>query len=213
MITSDSELKYPYLNDGLIYHPNEQKYIIEAEKSKYSEYKLKPPTKNSIDLYIQFEKDKISGKILTVYDNSVKDVLKNKPYQIANLYAGSFVRGVEKPVLFGEEEGVSQAYLYLDEQGIPKSIDGKQILDKTVVKGINLSHKMIVRDAKEKGQECVCILEDDCIFPAADGWEYFISSIPEKFELHLGATYILPIRLALILLKVPWFTNLASAPW
>jgi SAM-dependent methyltransferase len=132
MLTSDPELKYPYLNDGLIYHPNEQKYIIDVEKSKYFEYKWKPPTMNSIDLYIVFEKDKL-GKILTVYDNSIPDVVKNKPYQIANLYVGLNIKGVEKPVLFGEEQGVSQAYIYLDDSGIPRSQDGKPILDKTVV--------------------------------------------------------------------------------
>jgi len=132
-ITSDPNLKYPYNQDGLIYHPNDQKYIIEVEKSKYSEYKLKPPDMNSIDLYTVFEKDKITGKILIVYDNSIAGILKNKPYVIANLYCGLFSKGVEKPVLFGEDIGVSQAYLYLDDNGIPRSQDGKPILDKTVV--------------------------------------------------------------------------------
>ncbi len=133
ILTSDSRLKYPYLNDGLIFHPNEQKYEIDPEKSKYSEYKWKPPTKNSLDLYIVFEKDKQSGKILTVYDNSINDVVKNKPYYIANLYVGSILKGAEKPVLFGESDGVSQAYIYLGDDGIPRSQDGKPILDKTVV--------------------------------------------------------------------------------
>ena len=132
MFMSDSNLKCPYLLDGLIHQPNEQKYIVEAEKSKFFEYKWKPPTKNSIDLYIMFEKDR-SGKILTVYDNSIKDAIKNKPYQIANLYVGLNIKGVEKPVLFGEEQGVSQAYIYLDDEGIPRSIDGRPLLDKTVV--------------------------------------------------------------------------------
>lgn len=133
LITTDPNLKYPYNQDGLIYHPNEQKYVIEVEKSKYSEYKLKPPDMNSIDLYTIFEKDKSTGKILIVYDNSIANTLKNKPYVIANLYCGLFSKGVEKPVLFGEDIGVSQAYLYLDDNGIPRSQDGKPILDKTVV--------------------------------------------------------------------------------
>ena len=133
MLISDSNLKYPYLNDGLILQPNEQKYIAEADKSKYSDYKWKPPTKNSIDIYVVFEKDKQSGKILKVYDNSVSGVVKNKLYIIANLYVGLSSKGVEKPVLFGVDEGVSQAYIYLDDEGIPRSQDGKPILDKTVV--------------------------------------------------------------------------------
>jgi hypothetical protein len=133
LITSDPDLKYPYHQDGLIYHPNEQKYVIDADKSKYSEYKQKPPNMNSIDLYTVFEKDKSTGKTLVVYDNSMQDTLKNKPYIIANLYCGLFSKGVEKPVLFGDDIGVSQAYLFLDDDGIPRTHDGKPILDKTVV--------------------------------------------------------------------------------
>jgi SAM-dependent methyltransferase len=132
LYTSDPDLKCPYLLDGLIFQPNEQKYVIDVEKSKYFEYKWKPPTKNSVDFYIVFEKDK-TGKILTVYDNSISDTLKNKPYYIAHLYVGLNTKGVEKPVLFGEEQGVSEAYIYLDDSGIPRSSDGKQLLDKTVV--------------------------------------------------------------------------------
>ena len=133
IFTTDTRLKCPYTLDGLIYQPNEQKYIVQVENSKYFEYKWKPPTKNSIDIYIVFEKDKQSGKILTVYDNSIKYVIKNKPYQIANLYVGLSTRGIEKPVLFGEDKTVSQAYIYLDDTGIPRSQDGKAIIDKTVV--------------------------------------------------------------------------------
>lgn len=132
IFTKSTELKCPYLLDGLIYQPNEQKYIVDKDKSKYSDYKWKPPTKNSIDLYIEFLKDK-TGKILRVYDNSINDMIKNKPYYIANLYAGLSIKGIEKPVLFGEEWGISQAYIYLDDNGIPRSQDAKPILDKTVV--------------------------------------------------------------------------------
>lgn len=133
MITTNPEIKYPYMHDGLIFHPNEQKYVVDVSKSKYPEYKLKPPKKNSIDLYTIFEKDKNTGKILVVYDNSIDGVAKNKPYLIANLYVGLFIKDVEKPVLFGEDYGVSQAYIYLDGEGIARSIDGKPLMDKTVI--------------------------------------------------------------------------------
>lgn len=134
--TNDSSIKCPYLLDGLIYQPLEQKYIVESEKTKLIDYKWKPPFKNSIDFYIEFEKDKITGKILTIYDNSIKDVIKNKPYQICNLYVGQTTRGVEKPVLFNTVAGVNQAYIYLNEDGNIHSTDGKQIFDKTVVEFI-----------------------------------------------------------------------------
>ena len=133
LYTNDKSIKCPYLLDGLIYQPLDQKYIVEVDKIKNKDFKWKPPHKNSIDFYVEFEKDKNSRKILTVYDNSVSDVVKNKPYQILNLYVGLNIKGVEKPVLFNQEENASQCYLYLDDEGIAKTIDGKQINDKTVV--------------------------------------------------------------------------------
>ena len=72
--------------DGLIYHPLNQKYTTNAKDNKFVEYKWKPPTKNSVDLYITFEKDPKSGKILNVYDNSVDENVRNKPYRIVNLF-------------------------------------------------------------------------------------------------------------------------------
>lgn len=131
--TTNNDIKCPYLLDGLIYQPLDQKYIIEVEKSKYSEYKWKPPTKNSIDFYIEFEKDKTTGKVFKVYDNSIKGVVKNKPYIILNLFVGNTSKGIEKPMLFKPDMGLSQCYLYLDDDEIPKSIDGRQINDKTVI--------------------------------------------------------------------------------
>jgi hypothetical protein len=132
--TTNNDVKCPYLLDGLIFQPMEQKYIVEVDKSKYSEYKWKPPTKNSIDFYVEFEKDKNTGKVFKVYDNSISEKIKNKPYIILNLYVGlSSKGGVEKPVLFGADKGISQCYLYLDEDGIARSVDGKQLTDKTVI--------------------------------------------------------------------------------
>ena len=133
LYNSGGLVKCPYLLDGLIYQPLDQKYIAEADKSKHSDYKWKPAKKNSVDFYVEFEKDKKTNKILTIYDNSVPDVVKNKPYQILNLFVGLSTKGVEKPVLFNQEEGISQCYLYLDEEGMARTEDGKQISDKTVV--------------------------------------------------------------------------------
>lgn len=67
------------------------------------------------------------------------------------------------------------------------------IMLKDVVSSINASHKMIVRDAKEKGLAMVAIAEDDIYFPAQDGWKYFLKSIPEIFDIYLACTYITPI--------------------
>lgn len=154
LYTSDKNIHCPYLLDGLIYHPLEQKYVVEEEKSKYFEYKWKPPSHNSIDFYIEFERDKITNKIMTVYDNSIDGVVKNKPYQIMNLYTGQLVKmydgqsnkNVEKPILFNPGEDVSQCYIYINEDNIPCSADGKQIIDKTVVEFYyNLSDDIITQ--------------------------------------------------------------------
>lgn len=135
MYTASNELSCPYILDGMIFQPLEQKYVIELDKSKLPEYKWKPPQKNSIDLYIEFVRDRESNnnKIIKVYDNSYDNSLKNKPYNIANLYVGLNEKGIEKPVLFGTELNLSQAHIYLDENNIPRSADGKIINDKTVV--------------------------------------------------------------------------------
>jgi len=131
--TNETKLKCPYFLDGLIYHPLDQKYVVDINKSKFFEYKWKPANHNSIDFYIEFEKDKTTGKILTVFDNSIKDKLKNKSYVICNLYVGDVNQNSENPVLFGVKENLSQAYIYVDDNDLVRSLDDKQITDKTVV--------------------------------------------------------------------------------
>lgn len=63
-----------------------------------------------------------------------------------------------------------------------------------VVSSINLSHKMIVRYAKEKGLRETCIAEDDLQFTSPNAWQYFISNKPKEYDLYLAATYIIPIE-------------------
>lgn len=67
-----------------------------------------------------------------------------------------------------------------------------------VVSSINLSHKMIVRDAKERGLKRVAIAEDDLYFPSEDGWKYFLSNEPEYYDIYCAATYITPISNGMI---------------
>jgi len=65
------------------------------------------------------------------------------------------------------------------------------ILGHNVVKSINLSHKMIVRKAKEEGLKEVCIVEDDVMFPAVDGWKYFLKNKPDNYDIYIGGTYLI----------------------
>lgn len=130
--TQSQQVKCPYLLDGLIYHPLDQPYITNTKESKLVEYKWKPPNKNSVDFFVQFEKDKETGKVLTIYDNSVDEYVKNKPYKICHLYVGERGRTGEQPVLFRPQEQLYLAYIFLD-NGEVRDLDKNIIMDKTVV--------------------------------------------------------------------------------
>lgn len=71
-------------------------------------------------------------------------------------------------------------------EGIEIRTDRKQ--------GICLSHKAIVKNAKECGMKMVAICEDDLIFnKSPDGklaWEYFLEQIPEDFDLFFSMCYV-----------------------
>lgn len=62
-----------------------------------------------------------------------------------------------------------------------------------VVRSINISHKQIVQDAKDKGLPFVVIGEDDLTFTSNKSWEYFLSNMPKQFDLYLACTYCPPI--------------------
>lgn len=133
----DKNIACPYILDGLIYNPLEQKYIVSVKESKYADYKWKPPEKNSIDFYIKFERDRTTGKILTLYDNT--NLTENfeilgKPYKIINLFVGKLIRGFETPVDFEPESDSTKniAHLYLAD-GETRDLYGNIIQDHTVV--------------------------------------------------------------------------------
>jgi SAM-dependent methyltransferase len=129
--TSDPNIKYPYLLDGLIYHPLVQEYITSVKDSKLFEYKWKPPTKNSIDFYIEFKKDR-DGKTLSVYDNSVNNTIKNNPYKICYLYVGNRGKYEEEPVLFRENENGYICHIFMKGDNAV-DIEGNLLSDNTVV--------------------------------------------------------------------------------
>ena len=144
--TKDKDMKCPYELDGLIYQPLEQKYEINAKKSKFSDLKWKPENMNSIDFYIEFEKDPKTNKILVVFDDTIKtynedDEIEDNDekndersyYYICNLYVGNKINNQEKPELFSMNKKESRCYLLINEDGNVRSNDGKIINDKTVV--------------------------------------------------------------------------------
>lgn len=150
----DNNSNCPYILDGLIYTPINQIYTRDLTEIKYKIYKWKPSNKNSIDMYIQFEKNPDTLQLLNVYDNSIgvmidenlegsdleEDLINNtvdykigdKIYRICNLYVGSTKSGVEQPVLFGRDNNLYNAYLYLQD-GEVRDIEGNILQDNTVV--------------------------------------------------------------------------------
>lgn len=79
------------------------------------------------------------------------------------------------------------------EQGITDYKFWECIVLPNVVESINASHKMIVRDAKERGLKEVCIGEDDLSFTCKGAWDYFLNNKPEQFDLYLWGSYLLPL--------------------
>jgi len=56
-------------------------------------------------------------------------------------------------------------------------------------KGICMAHKQIVKDAKECGYPMTVIAEDDLLFFAPFAWDYFLSQIPDDFDLFMSMIY------------------------
>ena len=144
------ELDCPYILDGLIYAPLEQKYTRILKETKYRNLKWKPKEKNSIDFYIEFEKDN-KNEILNVFDdsnsNEISEKMENgeqslldtnvlkdsgKVYKIANLYVGKLKNGAEYPTLFHKDKNGYLCHLYIVDKEA-RDIEGNVIQDKTVV--------------------------------------------------------------------------------
>lgn len=122
--------KCPYKIDGLVFTPLMQKYTKYIKDMKFKTLKWKPVDKNSIDFYVQLEKDKNTKQILNVFDNTINKHI----YQIARLYVDKKTSsGADFPVLFKQENDIyNTIHLYLDD-GIIKDIEGNPIADNTVI--------------------------------------------------------------------------------
>ena len=123
--------KCPYLLDGIIYNGIEQKYTRDKGEQKYPIYKYKPPDTNSIDFYINFQRDNETNNYLDIYDNTIS-FQKDKTYRIVHFYVGEFIGTKEIPVLFMKEENNYEAYLPLIDGNV-RDIEGNFIQDNTVV--------------------------------------------------------------------------------
>lgn len=135
----------PYKLDGIIYTPINAPYLIKADlenlDSRPVEYKWKKASLNSIDFYIEFEKD-AHGSEAIFYDNAVRQDI-GRAYKICSLFVGIVKGGQEKPVPF-KVQGVEQkANIYLVD-GEARNSEGKVIDDQTVVEFIYDNSKVDV---------------------------------------------------------------------
>ena len=60
---------------------------------------------------------------------------------------------------------------------------------KSIMHSISLSHKNIIRYAKDNLLESITVFEDDIMFPAKDGFAHYMSQMPESYDIYLGGCY------------------------
>ena len=130
--TKSSEVKCPYSLDGIIFTPLEQKYTRELKEQKLPIYKYKPPHLNSIDVYIKFERNRDTGELLRIFDNSLPDTLEFSSYQVASIFVGDKVGDSEKPVPFNPDKKSNKIYLPII-NGQVRDFKGNIVEDNTVV--------------------------------------------------------------------------------
>jgi SAM-dependent methyltransferase len=140
--TNHPLINCPYLLDGIIYTGLEQKYVREKREQKYPIYKYKPPEKNSIDIYITFQRNIELGGFLEVYDNSINNLNTNKIFRIANFYVYDVINDKEVPVPFMKEENNHEAFFQLDREEV-RDVEGNLISDNTVVEVIYVNDPAI----------------------------------------------------------------------
>ena len=123
--------KINYKLDGIIFTGLDQKYTRDKRDHKYPIYKYKPPVTNSIDVYINYQKNLETNSHLEIYDNVVGNN-NNQVYKIINFYVGDSIGNKEVPVAFMKEEHNNEAYFPLI-NGEVRDQDGNYIQDNTVI--------------------------------------------------------------------------------
>lgn len=130
--TESKEILCPYMLDGIIYTGMEQKYTPINKDWKLPIYKFKPPSQNSLDVYLTFPKNSDTGNYLEVFDNSDDSKIRDKVFRIANFYVGDKLGNKEVPVPFMKEDNNHEGYFPIDKNQV-RDIEGDIIQDKTVV--------------------------------------------------------------------------------
>jgi SAM-dependent methyltransferase len=130
--TKNANVDCPYLLDGIILTPLEQKYTRDRKEQRFPIYKYKPPHTNSLDIYITFEKNKDIGGYMDIFDNSLPDKIEFKTFRVVNVFVGDIVGGREQPIPFMKEDNNHVIYLPLIDGNI-RDVEGNIVMDNTVV--------------------------------------------------------------------------------
>ena len=142
--TSNQKVSCPYFLDGIICTGIDQKYTRDKREQKYPIYKYKPPSTNSIDVYITFQRNIENGRYLEIYDNSVGGNVGglNKIFRVVNFFVGDLIGSKEVPVPFMKEENNHEAFFLLDRNEV-RDIEGNLVNDSTVVEVIYVNDASI----------------------------------------------------------------------
>ena len=162
--TSNQKLACPYLLDGIIYTGLDQKYTKDKREHKFPIYKYKPPTTNSIDIYLTFQRNMETGKYLEIFDNSVGGSGTNKIFRVANFYVGDIIGNKEVPVPFMKEENNHEAFFLLERDEV-RDIEGNLVNDGTVIEVIyvndaNMPHQYRWQILRTRWDKTESVLRD-----------------------------------------------------
>ena len=143
--TIDDNIKCPYVLDGAICQGLVQKYTRDKREQQFPTYKYKPPETNSIDVYIEFAKNKELGGYLDIFDNTLPNKIENQNFRVVNFFVGDFIGNKEVPVPFMKNDDNHQGYFPI-ERGQVRDIEGNLIQDKTVIEiiynnDVSIPHK------------------------------------------------------------------------
>ena len=141
--TKNANINCPYVLDGIIFTPMEQKYTKERKEQRYPTFKLKPPETNSLDVYITFEKNKETNGYMDIYDNTIQNVLPFKTYRLINLFVGDTINGKEQPSPFMPEALNHVIYLPVGDNNNIYDVEGNLVQDNTVVEIIYKNNPQI----------------------------------------------------------------------
>ena len=129
---TNSKNNCPYKLDGIIYTALEQKYTRDKREQRYPIYKYKPPSTNSLDVYIIFQRNSETGGYLEIFDNSNNFNQKNQIYRVANIFVGDIIGNKEIPVPFLKEENNHEIFLPLINNEV-RDIENNYVQDGTVI--------------------------------------------------------------------------------